>query len=214
MHADEVQPPTANATRLDERNAPAEPWSLFERWFAEARAVEPEPEAMALASSTPDGAPSVRWVLLRGWDRRGFVFYTNYESRKGRELAANPHAALAFYWSTGGRQVRIEGTVTRVPDAESDAYFASRPVGSRLSAAASPQSRVVAGRDELERRVESLVERYRHDHASIPRPAHWGGVRLAPTSIEFWASRPHRMHDRLRYVRGATREWRIERLAP
>lgn len=208
-----AQPADRSAQRLDERDAPAEPFALFDRWFADAHATEPEAEAVALATATADGAPSVRWVLLRGWNERGFVFYTSYESRKGGELAANPRAALAFYWPLAGRQVRIEGAVSRVTDAESDAYFASRPVGSRLSAAASPQSRVVADRRELERRVEVLVERYRHDHTTIPRPPHWGGFRLAPSSIEFWLSRPHRLHDRLRYVRDGG-GWRIERLAP
>ena len=199
---------------LDERYAPAEPLALFGQWFDAARAVEPEAEAMALATATPDGAPSLRWVLLRGWDARGFVFYTHSGSRKGGELAANPRAALAFHWRTPARQVRIEGTVSRVSDAESDAYFASRAVGSRLSAAASPQSRVVESRDELERRVEELARRFRHDAAAIPRPPDWGGFRVAPQQIEFWLSREHRLHDRLRYVCVGEGAWRIERLAP
>jgi pyridoxamine 5'-phosphate oxidase len=163
-------------------------------------------DPVALATATADGAPSARMVLLKGFDGRGFVFYTGYESRKGRELEANPRAALLFYWEDTGRQVRIEGAVARVGTGESDAYWASRPLGSRLSAAASEQSAPIAGRDELEARVVSLV-------GEPPRPERWGGYRLAPEAYEFWQHRDDRLHDRFRYERDGG-AWRIERLQP
>ncbi len=169
---------------------------------------------MALATATLAGTPSARTVVLRGFDSRGFRFFTHYDSRKGRELDVNPAAALLFYWPEVDRQIRIEGHVERVSAEESDSYFESRPVGSRLSAIASPQSQVVADYAELERRVEELSARYRHSPASIRRPESWGGYRLVPWAIEFWESGLHRLHHRLRYRRGESGAWLIERLAP
>jgi len=166
------------------------------------------PEAMALATAAPDGRPSVRMVLLKGFDERGFVFFTGYRSRKGRELAENPFAALLFHWQPLGRQVRVEGLVSRVPTEESDAYFRSRPLGSRHSAIASSQSDPVSSRAELEARVAAL-----EGNPDPLRPAEWGGYVLAPDAYEFWQHRDDRLHDRFRYAREAG-GWRIERLAP
>lgn len=199
---------------LDEGSVDADPVRQFALWYdAAVAAGVPEPEAMALATATPDGCPSARMVLLRGFDARGFCFFTNYESRKGRELAANPHAALTFHWATLERQVRIEGRVERTTAAESDAYFTSRPGASRIGAWSSPQSEVVADRTAL----ESLYERFRAAHpddAAIPRPDHWGGFRLVPERIEFWQGRPSRLHDRLVFRRASTGGWTLARLAP
>ncbi|OLD69882.1 MAG: pyridoxamine 5'-phosphate oxidase [Ignavibacteria bacterium 13_1_40CM_2_61_4] len=169
---------------------------------------------MMLATASPDGHPSARMVLLRGFDARGFVFFTNFESRKGRELEANPRAALVFHWPHAHRQVRIEGAVERVSPPESDAYFDTRAVGSRLSAIASPQSQVVSDRAELERRVKDLVERHRRERVRICRPDYWGGYRVVPDAVEFWQAGRNRLHDRLRYLRREGGGWRIERLAP
>jgi len=173
-----------------------------------------EPNAMTLATVGPDGRPSARMVLLKGFDHRGFVFYTNYSSRKGRELTANPAAALVFWWPPPvHRQVRIEGLVERVSHEESDAYFRTRPFGSQLGAWASNQSEVIAGRDILELRLERLTATYAG--GEVPLPPYWGGYRLAPDVIEFWQGRPNRLHDRLRYSRdGATAGWTLERLSP
>jgi pyridoxamine 5'-phosphate oxidase len=183
---------------MDERDLDPSPLRQFQRWFEEARAGGVEvPEAMALATATPTGRPSVRMVLLKGADERGFAFYTNDESRKGAELAANPHAALLFHWQPLGRQVRVEGRVDRVPDAESDAYFASRPHGSRLAAWASPQSRPIADREELERLYAEAAGRYPGEE--VPRPPHWGGFRVVPEAYEFWQHAGDRLHDRARY---------------
>jgi pyridoxamine 5'-phosphate oxidase len=197
---------------LVEGDLDPDPLVQFGRWFQEAvDAGLLEPEAMTLATATPDGRPSARMVLLRGFDKRGFVFYTNYASRKGAELAANPRAALVFWWGELERQVRIEGRVERTSRQESEAYFRSRPEGSRLSAAASPQSRVVADRAELEERVARLAAS--HPGGTVPLPDTWGGYRLAHETLEFWQGRPNRLHDRLRYRRAAG-GWRVERLAP
>jgi pyridoxamine 5'-phosphate oxidase len=191
----------------------ADPFRQFATWFDEARAASPvEPNAMALATVGADGRPSLRMVLLKGADERGFVFYTNYESRKGRELADMPWAALTFFWPEMERQIRIEGRVEPVSAEESDAYFHSRPIGSQLSASASHQSEVIAGREELEQRVAALSAQY-HDQ-EIPRPENWGGFRVIPDAIEFWQGRANRLHDRLRYRLLASGGWQIERLSP
>lgn len=198
---------------LDEGQMEADPIRQFQIWFdAAVAAGHPEPNAMAVATATLEGAPSARMTLLKGLDERGFVFYTNYESRKGGELAANPRAALIFFWVLLERQVRVEGRVERVSGAESDTYFHSRPVGSQLGAAASPQSQVIGGRAELEQAYRALEETYAG--REVPRPPHWGGFRVLPHVIEFWQGRPSRLHDRLRYTRAPDGDWRIERLAP
>jgi pyridoxamine 5'-phosphate oxidase len=197
---------------LAEADVDADPVVQFGRWFEQAeQAGLLEPTAMTLATATPDGRPSARMVLLRGFDQRGFCFYTNYESRKGAELAANPLAALVFWWGELERQVRVEGRVARTSRAESEAYFHSRPPGSQLSAAVSPQSRVIPDRAELERRVAGLATGLRD--GQVPLPDFWGGFRLRHQVVEFWQGRPNRLHDRLRYRRVA-QGWKIERLAP
>jgi pyridoxamine 5'-phosphate oxidase len=190
----------------------ASPIAQFRNWFDEAvAAFVPEPNAMTLATATPDGRPSARIVLLKGLDEVGFVFYTNYESRKGEQLAANPWAALIFFWPELERQVRIEGPVVQVSPAESDAYFRSRPAGSRLGAWASAQSRVIPNREVLEQRMQELEAAYQDQ--DIPRPPHWGGFRVQPNTVEFWQGRPSRLHDRLRY-RLDDGTWIVERLSP
>ena len=197
---------------LAEADVDADPVVQFGRWFEQAEQEGLlEPHAMTLATATPGGRPSARMVLLRGFDQRGFCFYTNYQSRKGDELAANPRAALVFWWDKLERQVRIEGRVERTSRAESEAYFASRPPGSQLSAAASPQSRVIDGRATLERRVTELATGQRD--GQVPLPEFWGGYRLAHEVVEFWQGRPNRLHDRLRYRRAGS-GWKLERLAP
>lgn len=197
---------------LDEDAAGADPVTLFARWLDEAVAAGVhEPNAMALATATPDGRPSSRIVLLKGFDARGLVFFTGYESRKGRELTANPWAAATMLWHSLERQVRVEGAVTRLSDPESDAYFASRPRGSQVGAVASPQSRVIAGREVLEQRALE-VERFFAD-SDVERPPVWGGYRVALERVEFWQGRASRLHDRIRFVRVGD-DWRRERLAP
>jgi pyridoxamine 5'-phosphate oxidase len=187
------------------------PWRQFARWFDEAGSAVRVPEAMALATADAAGVPSVRMVLMKGFDERGFVFHTHYSSRKGRELAENPRAALLFHWQPEGRQVRVEGAVERVAAEESDAYFATRPLGARVGAHASRQSEVLAGREELELRAAE-VERVLAG-ADPPRPEWWGGFRLVPAAWEFWQHRASRLHDRFRY-RAANGAWLIERLSP
>ena len=196
---------------LNEADVSADPYTQFQHWFDEAlRAELPMVNAMTLATVGADGAPSARIVLLKGIDHNGFVFYTNYMSRKGRDLAGNPRAALVFHWTALEREVRIDGSVEKVTAPESDEYFASRPHGSRHAAIASPQSEVVASRAVLEARFNAAAA----DHGeAAPRPAHWGGYRVLPSSIEFWQGRPSRLHDRLLYTRQGDR-WTLARLAP
>jgi pyridoxamine 5'-phosphate oxidase len=198
---------------LREEDVGPDPIRLFLQWFDDAAARQvPEVNAMALATATPDGRPSVRIVLLRGVDERGFTFFTNYQSRKARELESNPHASIVFFWHDVERQIRIEGRIERVSDEESDRYFLSRPAGSRLGSWASPQSQVIPSREDLEQRFRELEDEYAA--REIPRPTNWGGYRLVPDSIEFWQGRPNRLHDRLRYTRQGQNGWLIERLAP
>jgi pyridoxamine 5'-phosphate oxidase len=185
-----------------------DPLRQFNAWFDEAVAIGIRPEAVALATATPDGAPSVRMVLMKGADERGFTFFSNYESRKGRELAANPRAALLFHWDPLGRQVRIEGPVTRLDKAESAEYIQSRPRASQISALISPQSQPVESREWLERRVAEYAQQ-----DEVPLPDNWGGYRLAPHSYEFWQHRDDRLHDRIVYLPEAG-GWRTQRLAP
>ncbi|CAB5280948.1 pyridoxamine 5'-phosphate oxidase [Burkholderia multivorans] len=199
---------------LDEADAAPDPFAQFDRWFNEALAAKlPEPNTMTLATVGADGRPSARIVLVKGVDERGFVFFTNYESRKGRDLAAHPCAALLFYWIELERQVRIEGRVEKTSADESDRYFASRPVGSRIGAWASEQSAVIDSRATLEAREKAFSERYGDDP---PRPPHWGGYRVVPDTLEFWQGRPSRLHDRLVYTRDAAAPhgWTISRLSP
>ena len=196
---------------LSEADAPRDPLVLFRRWFRDAQeAGAPQPEAMTLATGGDHG-PSARMVLFKGIDDGAFVFYSNYESRKGRDLVTDNRAALVFYWSVTRHQVRISGTTRRLTRTESQAYFSTRPRGAQLSALASRQSRVVKSRDALERAVLELAARYPE---RVPLPADWGGYGVRPRSIEFWESREDRLHDRLRYVRRSGGLWRIERLAP
>jgi pyridoxamine 5'-phosphate oxidase len=198
---------------LSEDCVDADPIRQFEAWLAQALAAEvPEPHAMALATATPDGRPSARLVLLRGLDERGFTFFTNYDSRKGRELEANPFAALVFYWTELERQVRVEGRVSRTSADESDAYFRGRPTGSKLGAWASKQSVVLPSRAVLEMEMAKFLRRYPGD--DVPRPPNWGGYRLTPEVLEFWQGRPNRLHDRIRYRRSDGAAWVIERLSP
>jgi pyridoxamine 5'-phosphate oxidase len=198
---------------LLEQDVAPDPIRQFEVWFDEAvRSAVNEPNAMTLATCKTDGRPSARFVLLRGFDERGFTFFTNYESRKARELDGNAHAALVFYWHELERQVRVEGRVERVSAEESDAYFHSRPASSRIGAWASPQSQVIRCREVLEQQCRELETRYADE--AIPRPPNWGGYRVMHETVEFWQGRPSRLHDRLRYTRESQSEWLIERLAP
>jgi pyridoxamine 5'-phosphate oxidase len=191
----------------------SEPLDRVRAWYDEAVAAGlPEANAMALATASPDGVPSVRIVLLKGIDDRGIRFFTNYESRKARDLAANPRAAVALYWQPLGRQVRMEGPVERLTAEESDAYFATRDRGSRLGAWASRQGSVIAGREVLDAALAEAAARYPGDE--VPRPGYWGGYRLFPDAIELWEGRPNRLHDRVHFVRGADGGWRSVRLSP
>ena len=197
---------------LDEGSVARDPIVQFRAWFDETVSAKlPMVNAMTLATASGAGAPSARIVLLKGVDERGFVFFTDYQSRKAQELAANPRAALLFYWIELEREVRIEGAVEKTSPAESDEYFATRPLGSRIAAIASPQSAVIADRRLLE---ERYAEAERRHGPSPTRPGNWGGYRVVPETVEFWQGRPNRLHDRLLYRRGAGRAWEIVRLAP
>jgi len=203
---------SANSQSLDEASIAHDPIAQFGEWYERALAVEkPLPHAVALATATRGGHPSARMVLLKGFDTRGFVFFTNYRSRKGQELARNGRATLLFYWGSLERQVRIDGRVTKVARRESDDYFATRPRGSQLSAWASPQSEPLPDRGTIEQRMSELARRYPDQ---VPRPAHWGGYRLTPEVIEFWQGREDRLHDRILYRRTRGGRWKIKRLAP
>jgi pyridoxamine 5'-phosphate oxidase len=193
---------------VDESDLDRDPLVQLRRWYDEARSAVPEPDAAAVATATPDGRPSARMVLVKAFDENGLVFFTNYASRKGSELEANPRAALLFHWAQVGRQVRIEGPVERVTRAESEAYARSRPRQSQLSALASPQSRPVPSREWLEQRVAELDEQQ-----DLPVREDWGGYRLAPEAWEFWQHRDNRLHDRFRYLPDGA-AWRRERLGP
>lgn len=205
-------PQSARKIELLESQIARDPFAQFSEWYQLAERVEkPLPNAMALATASAAGRPSIRMVLLKDFDSSGFVFYTNYRSRKARDLARNASASLLFYWASLDRQVRIEGRVVKVSAEESAAYFATRPVGSQLGAWASPQSAVLPGRGALEARFQDAQRKY---VARIPCPPHWGGYRLIPREIEFWQGRPDRLHDRIRYRRQRTGRWKAERLAP
>ena len=201
-----------NLAGLVEKDLARDPFRQFDKWFQEATAAKiEEPNAMVLTTATRDGRPSVRTVLLKSVDGRGFVFFTNYESRKGRELEANPRASVLFHWNVLERQVIIEGTVTKVAREESEAYFHSRPLPSQLAAWASQQSSIISGRPVLEGNLKALEKKYAG--MEVPLPPHWGGFRLAPESVEFWQGRRSRLHDRLRYRREKD-SWTVERLSP
>jgi pyridoxamine 5'-phosphate oxidase len=204
---------TSYGKPLREQDVKADPLSQFVVWYRDAEAAGVRlPEAAALATAAADGCPSLRMVLVKGFDERGFVFFSNYASTKGRELAINPRAALLFYWDTLGRQVRITGPVERTSSTESDTYVRSRPRASQLSALASPQSQTIETRAVLEQRVGELKQRY--GDGELPLPTDWGGFRVAMEAVEFWQQRNDRLHDRLRYRRAGGADWVIERLAP
>ena len=200
-------------TGLAEKDLARDPFRQFEKWFQEAEASKlVEPNAMVLATAARDGRPSARTVLLKGVDGRGFVFFTNYESRKGRELDANPRVSLVFPWFAFERQVIIEGAVAKVPREESESYFQGRPLASQLAAWASAQSSIIPGRKTLEEAMKELEKKYAG--RPVPLPPYWGGFRVSPETVEFWQGRRNRLHDRLRYRREADGGWTVERLAP
>lgn len=200
---------------FDESHAAANPFDQFKEWWEEATSAEiDEVNAMTLATVDSNGKPSARIVLLKGYTHDGFIFFTNYESAKGQELAANPNAAILFFWKELERQIRIEGTVEKISEADSDAYFHSRPAGSRIGAWVSPQSKVIPGRNFLEENYQRLMLQY-PDENQVPRPPHWGGYIVKPESFEFWQGRSSRLHDRLRFTKNnESSQWLRERLAP
>jgi pyridoxamine 5'-phosphate oxidase len=205
--------PQYNSDSIDEKTVDRDPLKLFQRWLDEAIAAGIHlPEAMTLATSTPEGKPSARLILLKEADERGFVFYTNYNSPKARDLDSNPQAAMVFYWPQLERQVRVEGAIERTSADESDAYFKTRPRESQIGALASPQSEVIPSREALQQRARELEKLY--EGREVERPAHWGGYRLLPERIEFWKGRPSRLHDRILYERQSDGSWSIKRLAP
>jgi pyridoxamine 5'-phosphate oxidase len=198
---------------LERDDLAADPIEQFRRWFDEAETADlPMPHAIALATADAEARPAVRHVLLRNFDERGFVFYTNRESRKGRHLSANPHAAFTVHWTELDRQVNVRGIATPTPDDESDAYFATRPRAAQIGAWASRQSEPIEGRSALDAAVADADRRF--EGTDVPRPPHWGGYRLVPDEVEFWQGRAFRLHDRFRYTRTVAGDWRIERLAP
>ena len=204
---------SAQNGHLLEQNVTSDPFELFEKWFADAIAAKIDlPDAMTLATATPEGIPSARMVVLRGFDARGFCFYTDYESQKGRELAENPNAALVFYWRELDRQVRSTGTVEKMSAEESDAYFTSRPVSSQLAVRTERQSIVISGREHLTEGYQQAEQTYSPD--AIPRPSYWGGYRLVPNLFEFWQGCPNRLHDRLCYTLQPGSTWEMARLSP
>lgn len=204
---------SAQDGHLLEQNASPDPFEQFEKWFSDAIAAKIDlPDAMTLATATPNGIPSARMVVLRGFDARGFCFYTDYESQKGKELAENPNAALVFYWRELDRQVRSTGTIEKMSAEESDTYFASRPVSSQLAVQTERQSIVISGREHLTAGYQSAEETYSPN--AIPRPPHWGGYRLVPNLFEFWQGCPSRLHDRLCYTLQLNGAWEMTRLSP
>jgi pyridoxamine 5'-phosphate oxidase len=209
----DVRPAAALNLNLDQSDLDPDPIKQFAHWFAKAvEAKVPEPNAMTLATANREGVPSARIVLLKGFDQHGFLFFTNYDSQKGRELSENPNAALVLFWPTLERQVRVVGPVARIDRAQSEAYFHSRPVGSQLGALVSKQSQPLSDRRELEGRVEELARKYVGQ--TVPLPDNWGGFCLSPTSLEFWQARLNRLHDRFRYARAADGSWKMVRLWP
>ncbi len=202
------------AGEFSETSALHNPYEQFAQWFDDALSAQfYEPNAMFLATATAQGLPSVRTVLLKGFSEQGFTFFTNYQSRKGKELEQNPHAALLFYWDKLERQVRLEGAIAKLSDADNDAYYHSRPLGSQIGAWASPQSDILPSRESLEQHIEQLTTKFAHQ-SPIPRPPHWGGYALLPTVFEFWQGRPNRLHDRIQYTLQPNGIWQINRLAP
>lgn len=213
MNADKLRREYQSHGGLTEDNIVKNPFDQFEKWFTDATEAGIDlPDAMTLATATPDGIPSARMVVLRGFDTNGFCFYTDYDSQKGQELAENPHAALVFYWRELDRQVRSNGTVEKMTKVESDAYFASRPIDSQLAVRTERQSIVIPGREHLEENFEKAKLTY--SDKDIPRPSHWGGYRLIPNMFEFWQGCPSRLHDRIRYILKENDNWEIERLSP